>query len=184
MAVELLGTRWRRLPRAGTGSGSHPSCGRSGTDSEESGGLRLRDRATFVEETGSRDGPSCIHARRQRERRGPPPRISTDRETGPGYCGSNKSSWRKSVLGLEGFEYEVMRDGADIASRYATWRTSIRWGVHTGESIVVAPAQTLSDSDHQTLGRRPPDHPRPRWKADATSSSPSIRRPASTGSSK
>ena len=37
------------------------------------------------------------------------------------------------------------------ASRSATWRTSIPMGVHTGDSMVVAPAQTLTDREHQQL---------------------------------
>ena len=34
---------------------------------------------------------------------------------------------------------------------YAIWRTSIHLGIHTGDSIVVAPSQTLSDDDYNML---------------------------------
>ena len=37
------------------------------------------------------------------------------------------------------------------SSPSATWRTSIPVGVHTGDSIVVAPSQTLSDKEYQML---------------------------------
>jgi carbamoyl-phosphate synthase large subunit len=57
----------------------------------------------------------------------------------------------ESVLGWKEFEYEVMRDGADNCITICNMENLDPMGVHTGESIVVAPAQTLSDSDHQTL---------------------------------
>src|SRR5205823_5806933 len=57
----------------------------------------------------------------------------------------------ESVLGWKEFEYEVMRDGADNCITICSMENLDPMGVHTGESIVVAPAQTLSDSDHQTL---------------------------------
>jgi len=57
----------------------------------------------------------------------------------------------ESVLGWKEFEYEVMRDGADNCITICSMENLDPMGIHTGESIVVAPAQTLSDSDHQTL---------------------------------
>src|SRR5437016_2944805 len=57
----------------------------------------------------------------------------------------------ESVLGWKEFEYEVMRDAADNCITICSMENLDPMGVHTGESIVVAPAQTLSDSDHQTL---------------------------------
>src|SRR6184192_519344 len=57
----------------------------------------------------------------------------------------------ESVLGWKEFEYEVMRDGGDNCITICNMENLDPMGVHTGESIVVAPAQTLSDSDHQTL---------------------------------
>jgi carbamoyl-phosphate synthase large subunit len=57
----------------------------------------------------------------------------------------------ESVLGWKEFEYEVMRDAADNCITICNMENLDPMGVHTGESIVVAPAQTLSDSDHQTL---------------------------------
>jgi len=57
----------------------------------------------------------------------------------------------ESVLGWKEFEYEVMRDGADNCITICSMENLDPMGLHTGESIVVAPAQTLSDTDHQTL---------------------------------
>ena len=55
---------------------------------------------------------------------------------------------------LEGWkelEYEVMRDSADNCITICNMENIDPMGVHTGDSIVVAPSQTLSDRDYQTL---------------------------------
>jgi len=57
----------------------------------------------------------------------------------------------ESVLSWAEFEYEVVRDGADNCITICSMENIDPMGIHTGESIVVAPAQTLSDHDHQTL---------------------------------
>ena len=57
----------------------------------------------------------------------------------------------ESVLGWKEFEYEVMRDAADNCITICSMENIDPMGFHTGESIVVAPAQTLSDADHQRL---------------------------------
>ena len=57
----------------------------------------------------------------------------------------------ESILGWQEHEYEVMRDGADNAIIVCTMENLDPMGVHTGESVVVAPQQTLSDRDHQVL---------------------------------
>jgi len=55
------------------------------------------------------------------------------------------------VLGWYEFEYEVMRDSADNCITICNMENIDPMGIHTGESIVVAPAQTLSDREHQIL---------------------------------
>ena len=57
----------------------------------------------------------------------------------------------ESILGWQEHEYEVMRDGSDNAIIVCTMENIDPMGVHTGESVVVAPQQTLSDRDHQML---------------------------------
>ncbi len=57
----------------------------------------------------------------------------------------------KSLLGWYEFEYEVMRDGNDNCITICNMENLDPMGIHTGESIVVAPAQTLLDREHQIL---------------------------------
>jgi carbamoyl-phosphate synthase large subunit len=57
----------------------------------------------------------------------------------------------RSLWGWKEIEYEVMRDAADTCITVCNMENLDPMGVHTGDSIVVAPAQTLSDRDHQML---------------------------------
>jgi len=57
----------------------------------------------------------------------------------------------ESVIGWKEYEMEVMRDGADNAVIVCSIENFDPMGVHTGDSITVAPAQTLSDKEYQLL---------------------------------
>ncbi len=57
----------------------------------------------------------------------------------------------KSIIGWGEFEYEVVRDPIGNSEIICNMENIDPMGVHTGESIVVAPSQTLSDRDHQVL---------------------------------
>ena len=57
----------------------------------------------------------------------------------------------ESVAGWKEFELEVMRDGADNAVVVCSIENVDPMGVHTGDSITVAPAQTLTDREYQTM---------------------------------
>jgi carbamoyl-phosphate synthase large subunit len=57
----------------------------------------------------------------------------------------------ESLLGWKEFELEVMRDLADNVVIICSIENFDPMGVHTGDSITVAPAQTLSDVEYQTL---------------------------------
>tara|TARA_Y100000758_G_scaffold7203_1_gene5804 strand:+ start:1406 stop:4735 length:3330 start_codon:yes stop_codon:yes gene_type:complete len=57
----------------------------------------------------------------------------------------------KSIVGWKELEYEVMRDSADNCITICNMENIDPMGVHTGDSIVVAPSQTLSDNDYQKL---------------------------------
>ncbi|MGD0057340.1 MAG: carbamoyl-phosphate synthase large subunit [Methanomassiliicoccales archaeon] len=57
----------------------------------------------------------------------------------------------ESVLGWKEYEYEVMRDRKDNCIIVCSMENLDPMGIHTGESIVIAPAQTLRDVDHQRL---------------------------------
>jgi carbamoyl-phosphate synthase large subunit len=57
----------------------------------------------------------------------------------------------ESVIGWKEFEYEVMRDKNDTCIIVCNMENMDPMGIHTGESVVVAPSQTLSDVDNQRL---------------------------------
>ena len=57
----------------------------------------------------------------------------------------------RSLAGWKEVEYEVMRDGADNCITICNMENLDPMGVHTGDSIVVAPSQTLTDKEYQML---------------------------------
>ncbi len=57
----------------------------------------------------------------------------------------------KSVVGWKEIEYEVMRDAADNCITVCNMENFDPMGVHTGDSIVVAPSQTLTNKEYQML---------------------------------
>ena len=57
----------------------------------------------------------------------------------------------RSIAGWKEFELEVMRDRADNCVVICSIENFDAMGVHTGDSITVAPAQTLSDVEYQTM---------------------------------
>ncbi len=57
----------------------------------------------------------------------------------------------KSLIGWKEFELEVMRDTADNVVIICSIENLDPMGVHTGDSITVAPAQTLTDKEYQRL---------------------------------
>jgi carbamoyl-phosphate synthase large subunit len=57
----------------------------------------------------------------------------------------------QSVLGWKEFELEVMRDGEDNVAIICSIENFDPMGVHTGDSITVAPAQTLTDKEYQRM---------------------------------
>lgn len=57
----------------------------------------------------------------------------------------------KSIAGYKEIEYEVMRDSSDNAIVVCNMENFDPVGIHTGDSIVFAPSQTLSDQEYQLL---------------------------------
>jgi len=57
----------------------------------------------------------------------------------------------KCLLGWKEIEYEVMRDAADNCITVCNMENIDPMGIHTGDSIVVAPSQTLTDREYQML---------------------------------
>ena len=79
----------------------------------------------------------------------------------------------RSVIGWKEFELEVMRDGADNVVIVCSIENLDPMGVHTGDSITVAPAMTLTDREYQVM----------RDARHARSSARSASRPAAATSS-
>ena len=59
----------------------------------------------------------------------------------------------RSLLGWKEFELEVMRDREDNVVIVCSIENLDPMGVHTGDSITVAPAMTLTDREYQQIGR-------------------------------
>ncbi len=57
----------------------------------------------------------------------------------------------KSIKGYQEIEYEVMRDGNDTAITICNMENLDPVGIHTGDSIVVCPSQTLTNKEYQML---------------------------------
>ena len=57
----------------------------------------------------------------------------------------------KSIAGFKEIEYEVMRDSADNAIVVCNMENVDAVGIHTGDSIVAAPSQTMTDRENQML---------------------------------
>ena len=57
----------------------------------------------------------------------------------------------RSLVGWKEIEYEVIRDGSDNCITICNMENFDAMGVHTGDSIVIAPSQTLSDIEYQML---------------------------------
>jgi carbamoyl-phosphate synthase large subunit len=82
-------------------------------------------------------------------------------ETEPAYWERVRAGLRASpikqvmiercLVGWQEIEYEVMRDAEDTCIAVCSMENVDPLGVHTGDSIVVAPVQTLTDSVHQRL---------------------------------
>ncbi|MDD2421414.1 MAG: carbamoyl-phosphate synthase large subunit [Heliobacteriaceae bacterium] len=67
------------------------------------------------------------------------------------YSIINQVLVERSVAGWKEIEFEVMRDRADNCITICSMENIDPMGIHTGDSIVVAPAQTLTDREYQML---------------------------------
>ena len=84
--------------------------------------------------------------------------IAEDEETlydivqkGLGYSPIGQCLIERSIAGWKEIEFEVIRDAADNCITVCSMENVDPVGVHTGDSIVVAPAQTLNDREVQLL---------------------------------
>ncbi|KAI4544402.1 hypothetical protein MG293_004668 [Ovis ammon polii] len=69
------------------------------------------------------------------------------------FAMTNQILVEKSVTGWKEIEYEVVRDANDNCVTVCNMENVDAMGVHTGDSVVVAPAQTLSNAEFQLLRR-------------------------------
>ncbi len=67
------------------------------------------------------------------------------------YSIINQALIERCVVGWKEIEYEVMRDSANNCITVCNMENIDPMGIHTGDSIVVAPSQTLSDREYQLL---------------------------------
>ena len=65
--------------------------------------------------------------------------------------GTSTALVEKSLGGMAELEYEIIRDSKDNCICICNMENLDPMGIHTGESIVVAPSQTLSDKEYQML---------------------------------
>ena len=72
-------------------------------------------------------------------------------QKGLGYSPIGQCLIERSIAGWEEIEFEVIRDAADNCITVCSMENMDPVGVHTGDSIVVAPAQTLNDREVQML---------------------------------
>ncbi|MBI4328969.1 MAG: carbamoyl-phosphate synthase large subunit, partial [Chloroflexi bacterium] len=75
------------------------------------------------------------------------PKVST----GLAYSPIHQVLLERCLFGWKEVEYEVMRDGADTCITVCNMENLDPMGVHTGDSVVVAPSQTLTDKEYQML---------------------------------
>ena len=67
------------------------------------------------------------------------------------HCGSSELLIDESLIGWKEYEMEVVRDTADNAIIVCSIENVDPMGVHTGDSITVAPALTLTDKEYQIM---------------------------------
>ncbi len=97
--------------------------------------------------------PSVLHHGRHRRRyRLQPRRVRRDLRPRPGSLSpTNELLIDESLIGWKEYEMEVVRDKKDNCIIVCSIENFDPMGVHTGDSITVAPAQTLTDKEYQIM---------------------------------
>ena len=113
---------------------------------------RHRDRRASRRSLAARDPPARIHAGRPRRRhRTHPEELDRLLERALSESPVGQVLVEESLLGWDEFELELMRDRADNAVVVCSIENIDPMGVHTGDSVTVAPQMTLSDAAYQEL---------------------------------
>ncbi|MBI3803431.1 MAG: carbamoyl-phosphate synthase large subunit [Nitrospirae bacterium] len=152
--VELIGAKYESIKRAEDREAFKRVIEAAGLEYPKSGRARNREEAlAIVEETGfpaiirssftmGGAGGSIAYNREE---------FETRVEAGLSSSPIHEVLIEQSVLGWKEFELEVMRDKRDNVVIVCSIENFDPMGVHTGDSITVAPAQTLTDKEYQRM---------------------------------
>ena len=157
LGVRLIGAEPRGdPPRRGPAAVQAARCIEAGLAVPRAGFAHSLDEALAVGDALGLPGdrPAVVHARRRGQRaslaipgaaRGRwPPQPGDASPVGEILV-------EESIAGWKEFELEVMRDGDDNGVIVCSIENVDPMGVHTGDSITVAPAQTLTDREYQRM---------------------------------
>ncbi len=154
LGVGLIGAGLEAIHRAEDRSGFKETMGRAGLETPRAGTARSLDRALelgdelgyplIVRPSFTLGGGGSGFART---------RAELERVASRSLAASPVTEIlvEESVAGWKEFELEVMRDGADNAVVICSIENVDPMGVHTGDSITVAPVMTLSDREYQRM---------------------------------
>ena len=154
--VELIGANYDAINRAedrelfdADDAGRRPAHARATRSPRAS----TQARAALGDVRAAADHPPGVHARRPRRRDRPHARRSSSGSSPQGLAASpiGQVLIDESVLGWGEFELEVMRDGADNVVIVCSIENVDPMGVHTGDSVTVAPQMSLTDRQYQML---------------------------------
>ncbi len=153
--VELIGASKKAIDKAEDREKFKAAMTRIGLGSARSGIAHNLEQALEVQATIGFPAvhPAVVHAGRHRAAASRTTRTSSSR------CASAASTSRptrellieESLLGWKEFEMEVVRDRKDNCIIVCSIENLDPMGVHTGDSITVAPAQTLTDKEYQIM---------------------------------
>ena len=154
--VELIGAELRRdPPRRGPRPASARRCAAPACAcrAARSRPTPPRRRAALERDRAAGDRAARLHARRPGRRHRPHARGVRAGRRAPGSRPrrSARSCVEESVLGWGEFELEVMRDRNDNVVIVCSIENIDPMGVHTGDSLTVAPQQSLTDAAYQRL---------------------------------
>ena len=154
LGVGLIGAGLDAIHRAEDRSGFKETMGRAGLDTPRAGTARSLDRALalgdeigyplIVRPSFTLGGGGSGFARDRAE-------LELVAARSLAMSPVTEILVEESVAGWKEFELEVMRDGADNAVVICSIENVDPMGVHTGDSITVAPAMTLSDREYQRM---------------------------------
>ncbi|HLG22604.1 MAG TPA: carbamoyl-phosphate synthase large subunit [Candidatus Manganitrophaceae bacterium] len=152
--VELIGAKYESIKRAEDREAFKRVIDKAGLEYPKSGCARSREEALeIVEETGF---PAIIRSSFTLGGAGGSVAYNREEfekcvEAGLASSPIHEVLVEQSVLGWKEFELEVMRDKNDNVVIICSIENFDPMGIHTGDSITVAPAQTLTDKEYQRM---------------------------------